>query len=175
MAVGYKPEILSIRSFTQNTIGLKDRFAVIYLKLLHDQPWISPWIKSISNELSLFTWSRHNCLVMVTSSAIACDVISRTKTEQVRHGNDMLRSSFLSSSKDSLCNVKNKIMYVLSWRTVSEMVRHSSTNIILYSFRLSECLHIVTAAHCCAMCRMLQWSLPRNLDEYKLLNCDGMG
>ena len=53
-------------------------------------PWISPWIKPISNELDiLFTWSRHNCLKIVTSSAIDCDVISKTKTERVGHGDDV--------------------------------------------------------------------------------------
>ena len=91
-----------------------------------------------------------------------CSVISRTKTEWVRHGDDVWSSSCLSSFMDSLCRVRNKIMYVLSWRTVSvltrvlfwylfpsllrnsgnkhqnnplvsaETVRHSSTFIILY-------------------------------------------
>ena len=64
--------------------------------------------------------------IIVTSSTIVCDVISRTETERVRHGDDVLRSSFLSSFMDSLCRVRNKIMYVLSWRTVSV-----PTNVIL--------------------------------------------
>ena len=39
-------------------------------------------------------------------------IISRTKTERVRHGYDMWRSSFLSSFMDSLCRVrKKKCMY----------------------------------------------------------------
>ena len=109
-------------------------------------------------------WSRHNSLVIVTSSAIDCDVLSRTKTMQVRHWDDVRWLSFLSSFMDSFCRVRNKIMYVLSWRTVSvltqvlfwclfpsllrnsgdkhqknplvgvETVRHSSTYIILYIF-----------------------------------------
>ena len=98
------------------------------------------------------------------SSAIECDVIRKTKTDRVRHGDDVQKSSFLSSFMDSLYRVRNKIMYVLSWRTVSaltrvlfwclfpsllhnsgnerqnnplvgaETVRHSSTCIILYLF-----------------------------------------
>ena len=98
----------------------------------------------------------------MTSSAINCDVISRTNTERVRHGDDVWKSSYLSSFLDSLCRVRNKIMYVLWWRTVSaltwvlfwclfpsllrnagnkhqnnplvsaETVRHSSIYIILY-------------------------------------------
>ena len=83
---------------------------------LHDRPWISPWIKSISNELS-FTWMRHNCLVIVTSSTSDCDIISR------RYGFEVWRSSFLSSFLSSLCHVRNKIMYVLSWRTISALTR----------------------------------------------------
>ena len=59
----------------------------------------------------------------MTSSAIDCDVISRTKAEWVRHGDDVERSSFLSSFMDSLCRVRNKIMDVLSWRTVSALTR----------------------------------------------------
>ena len=40
------------------------------ISFLHDQPWISPWIKSIFNELDItITWSHHNCLVIVTSPA----------------------------------------------------------------------------------------------------------
>ena len=43
---------------------------------LHYRWWISPWIKSISIELNtLFTWSHHNCLVFVTSSAISNKII----------------------------------------------------------------------------------------------------
>ena len=36
-----------------------------HMNFLHDRPWISPWIKSKPN----LTWSRHNCLIIVTSSA----------------------------------------------------------------------------------------------------------
>ena len=98
----------------------------------------------------------------MTSSAIDCDVIKRTKTEQVGLGED-----------DSFCRVRNNIMYVLSRRTVSaltralflclfpmllrnsgnkhqniplvsaETVRHSSTYIILYVL----VLHIVVVVH----------------------------
>ena len=75
---------------------------ISFIYFLHDRPWTSPWIKSISNE-SLFPWSRHNCLVIVTSSAIDCYVIGRTKTERVRYGDDVKRSSFLSSFLNSLC------------------------------------------------------------------------
>ena len=99
------------------------------------------------------------------SSAIDCDIVSTTKTKRVRHGDEVQRSSFLSSFMDSLCHVRNKLMYVLLWQTVSvlirllfwclfpsllcnsgnihqnnplvstETIRHSSTNIILYILR----------------------------------------
>ena len=81
---------------------------------LHDQPQILPWKKFISNE-----WSHHNYLVIVTSSAIDCGIISRTKTERVRHGDDVQRLSFLSSCMDWLCRVRNIIMYVLLCQIVS--------------------------------------------------------
>ena len=59
----------------------------------------------------------------MTSSAIDCDVISITKTKRVRHGDDVYNSLFVWSFMDSLCRVRNKIMYVLSWRTVSALTR----------------------------------------------------
>ena len=46
----------------------------------------------VNNDIiSLFAWSRHNCLVIVTSSAIDYDSISRTKTEWVRYGDNVQR------------------------------------------------------------------------------------
>ena len=94
----------------------------IYHDFSHDRSWIPPWIKSITNELDV-TWSRHNCLVIVTSSTIYCDVIRRTQTQRVRHGVDVWRSSFSSSFLSSLYRVRNKIIYVLSWWTVSSPTR----------------------------------------------------
>ena len=73
--------------------------------------------------LRSYMWSRHKCLGIVTSSAIDCNVISTTKIERVRHGDDGYRLSFLSSFMDSLFCVRNKIMYVLSCRTVSALTR----------------------------------------------------
>ena len=130
---------------------------------LHGRPWISPWIESISNELDI--------TVHVIASQLSghCDVIGNRLW---RHPQNEDRASetrgrcvkivVLSSFMDSLCRVRNRIMYVLSWRTVSvltrllslclfpsllrnsgnkhknnplvsaETVRHSSTYIILY-------------------------------------------
>ena len=90
---------------------------LIYDYFLHDWPWISPWIKSIFNELDI--------TIHVIASQLPghCDVISRTKIERVRYGDDVKRLSFLSSFMDSLCRVRNNIMYVLSWQTVSALTR----------------------------------------------------
>ena len=41
----------------------------------------------------------------------------------MRYGDDVWRSSFLASFIDSLCRVRNKIMYVLLWRTVYALTR----------------------------------------------------
>ena len=59
----------------------------------------------------------------MTSSAIDCDVISRTDTERARLGDDVSRWLFLSSFMDLLCHVRNKILYVLSWWSVSAPIR----------------------------------------------------
>ena len=66
-------------------------------------------------------WSRQNCLVIVTSSGIDCDVIGRTKTEPARHANDGER--YFSSFMDYLYRVRNEIMYELSWQIVSALTR----------------------------------------------------
>ena len=92
---------------------------------LHDRPWISPWIKSISNELDIIIQVMASQLsqVIVTSSGIDYDVIRTTKSVQVRHRDDVYWSSFLSSFVDSLNRVRSKIIYVLSWRTISALAR----------------------------------------------------
>ena len=129
---------------------------------LHDRPWIPPWIKSISNELDI--------IIHVIASQLSryCDVISnrlwRNQQNEDRASETRGRCIKIvvsSSFMDSLCRVRNKIMFVLSWRTVSvlnrvlflcllrnsgnkhknnplvsaETVRHSSTYIIFYSSR----------------------------------------
>ena len=138
---------------------------------LHDRPWISPWMKSISNVLDI--------TIHVIASQLSghCDVISNRLW---RHQQNENRASekrgrcvkivILSSFMDSFCRVRNKIIYVLSWRTVSaltrvlfryivpslrrnsgnkhqnnplvsaETVRHSSTYIIVY-ISMNERLH----------------------------------
>ena len=126
-------------------------------------PTLSPWIKSLSNGLDITIHViTSQCMIIVTSSAIDCDIISRTKIERVRHRDDVKRLLFLLPFMDSLCHVRNRIMYELSWQTVSvltwvlfwylfpsllrnsgnkhqnnlimstETVHHSSTYIILY-------------------------------------------
>ena len=134
-------------------------------EFLHDRPWILPWIKSISNELDI---TYH---VIASQMSGHCDGISNRlwRHQQNKHRASVTRGrcvklvvfiviyGFVMS-----CHVRNKIMYVLSWRTVSaltrvlfwnlfpsllrnsgnkhqnnplvsaETVRHSSTYIILY-------------------------------------------
>ena len=122
----------------------------------------------LMSSISLFAWSRHNCLVIVTSSTIDCDVISKNDDRASGTRGRCVKIVVLSSFMDSLCRVRNKIMYVLSWRTVSvltrvlfwylfpsllrnsgnkhqynllvsaETFRHSSTYIILYVFNKSN-------------------------------------
>ena len=88
---------------------------------LHDRSWISPWIKSISNELDI--------IIHVIASQLPgkCDVISNWLWRHQQNENRASETrgrcerSFLSSFMDSLCRVRNKIMYVLSWWTVSAL------------------------------------------------------
>ena len=91
---------------------------------LHDWPWISSWIKSISNELDI--------TIHVISSQLSghCDVTSKLLWRHQQNENRAretrgrcVKIVVLSSFMDSLCRIKNKIMYVLSWRTVSALTR----------------------------------------------------
>ena len=91
---------------------------------LHDRPWISPWIKSISNELDI------TCHVFASQFSSHCDVI----TDRLwRHQQNVMRASepwglcveilVSASLMDSLCRVRNEIIYVLLWRTDYALTR----------------------------------------------------
>ena len=94
------------------------------LSFLHDRPWISPWIKSISKELDI--------IIHVIASQLSryCDVI---RNRLWRHHQNEDRASetrgrcvkivVLSSFMDYLCRLRNKIISVLSWQTVSALTR----------------------------------------------------
>ena len=91
---------------------------------LHDRPRISPWMKSISNLLDIIIH------VMASKLSGDCDVINNRLWRHQQNVNpasearvDVWRLSFLSSFLSSLCRVRNKIMYVLSWRTVPALTR----------------------------------------------------
>ena len=91
---------------------------------LHDRPSISPWIKSICNELDI------TCHVFASQFSGHCDVIANRLW---RHRQNVKLASetrgwcvkilVLASFMDSLCLVRNKIMYVLLWRTVYALTR----------------------------------------------------
>ena len=84
---------------------------------LHDRPWISPWIKSISKELDI--------VIHVIASHLSghCDVICNRLWPHQQNGNwgsetreRCVKIVVLSLFMDSFCRVRNKIMYVLLWR-----------------------------------------------------------
>ena len=91
---------------------------------LHDRPSISPWIKSISNQLDI------TCHVFASQLSGHCDVIANRLW---RHQPNVRRASetrglcvkilVIASFMDSLCRVRNKIMYVLLWRTDYALTR----------------------------------------------------
>ena len=97
---------------------------MLYWCFLHDRPWISPWIKSIYNEL--------DSIIHVIASQLSryCDVFS---DRLWRHQQNEDRASetrgrylkivvFIVIYKFAM-SCKNKILYVLSWRTVSAVTR----------------------------------------------------
>ena len=87
-----------------------------------------PWMKSISNKLNITIHVIAWCL-----SQVHCDLISnrlwchqqnliRASETRDRCKNNIL-FTFLLSFMDSLCRVRNKTMYVLSWRTTYTLTR----------------------------------------------------
>ena len=92
--------------------------SMLTFMFLHDRPWISPWIKSISNELNI------SCHVFASQLSGHCDVIA---DRLWGHQQNVMRASetrglcvkilVLASFMDSLCRVRNRIMYVLSSNT----------------------------------------------------------
>ena len=97
---------------------------IIKLPFLHDRPWISPWIKSISNELDI---TGH---VFASQLSGHCDVIA---DRLWRHQQNVMRASeprglcvkilAWAPFMNSLFRVRNKIMYVQLWRTVYALTR----------------------------------------------------
>ena len=87
---------------------------------LHGRSWISPWIKSMSSELDI------TIHVIMSQLSDHCGVISnrfwshqRDETRASETRGRCVKIVVLSSFTDSLCHVRNKISYVLLWRTVS--------------------------------------------------------
>ena len=95
-----------------------------YHFFLHDRPWISPWIKLISNESDI------TCHVFASQLSGHCDVIAnwlwrhQQNVKWARHSTGIwVKILVLASFVDSLCRVRNKIMYVPLWRTVYALTR----------------------------------------------------
>ena len=91
-------------------------------RFLSRPAWISLWIKSITNEF------RYHFHVLTSQLSGLYDVISNQLWRHQQNINrvsetrdDMGRSSLLLSFMDSLCYVRNKIIYVPSWRTVHSL------------------------------------------------------
>ena len=71
----------------------------------------------LTSEISFFTRSRHNCLVIFKSSAIECDVNREGQTQ-----GRCVKIVVLSSFMDSSCRVRNKVMYVLSVHALTRVL-----------------------------------------------------
>ena len=89
---------------------------------LHDRPWISPWIKSISHELFIIH-------VIVSQLSGYCSIINKRLWRHQQNANPASKAQgrcvkivVLSSFLSWFCRVRNKIMYVLSWRTVFVLI-----------------------------------------------------
>ena len=91
---------------------------------LYDWPWISLWIISISDELDI-------TIHLITSKLPGhSDVISNRLWRQQQNGNRAsetwgrcVKIVVLPSFMDSLCCVRNTIMHVLPWRTISALTQ----------------------------------------------------
>ena len=78
---------------------------VIIYVFLHDQPWISPWISQLSCH---------------------CDVSSNRLWRHQRNKDRASETGTMCKDRRfmySLCHVRNRMIYVLSWRTVSALTR----------------------------------------------------
>ena len=90
--------------------------------ILHDQPWISPWIKSISKvryhlsrvciKIVWSLWRHRQSIVALLAECKASEWDTGMMCEDPR---------FLASFMVLLCHVRNKVMYVLLWQTVYEL------------------------------------------------------
>ena len=94
------------------------------LILLHDWPWISPWIKSISNELDI------TCHVVAPQSSGNCDAINNRSWRHqpnINRGSGKrrwcMRVAVFIVIDWIVCRVRNKITHVFSWRTVYALIR----------------------------------------------------
>ena len=106
----------------QGIAKMRFKWEIIYF--VHDRPWISPWIKSISNELDI---AIH---VIASQLSCHCDVIGNRLWRHQQNENCVsetrercVKIIVLSSFMESFCCVRNKIMYVLSWWTISLLTR----------------------------------------------------
>ena len=92
--------------------------------VLYDRPWILPWMKSISNELDI---TLH---VIASQLSRYCDVISnglwshqQNEDRASETWGRCVKIIALLLFMDTLCHVRNKIMYVLSSHSVSSLIR----------------------------------------------------
>ena len=83
----------------------------VKLTFLHDWPWISPRIKSISNQLDIII---HVIASIVMSSAE--EKLSKWAMRTMCKDHHFYRHLWIF-----LCHVRNKIMYVLSWWALSPL------------------------------------------------------
>ena len=105
---------------TQKTMGQPVESNICW----YDWSWISSWIKSLSHEFDIPFHVRASKLPSHHHRfTIDCDVITTTKAEQVRHDVDACESSFWSPCMGWCCHVRNRIMYLLSWRTLYALTR----------------------------------------------------
>ena len=99
----------------------------MYSVFIHNRPWISPWIKSIYHfSRACVTIVRsHDCIEMSSLISNRLWHHKQNVNRASKTWSRCVRIVFLSSHICFWCHVKNKIMYVLSWRTVYALTRVS--------------------------------------------------
>ena len=97
---------------------------VIIYVFLHDQSWISTWIKSMSNELDI------TIHVIASQLSRSCDITNNrlwlhqwSKDGSSETGGRCVEIVVSSSFMYSLCRVRKTMMCVFSWRAVSVLTR----------------------------------------------------
>ena len=112
LSVGHATIVLALMCMDKLTVIRTDKFKLMTMydnQFLHDWPWVSPWIKSICNELDI------TCHVFLSQLSGHCDIIANRLwryLQNVKQASDTrgccVKILVLASFMESLCRVRKK-------------------------------------------------------------------